>query len=365
MLVLGGLFGAYMLGRSSSPAAPPTPRSVVVQFPTAPPTPAPTPQPTREPAEARAQDAAADRVLDLLSQVAAGKDPYTLPSPLSGFIRDTACPYSCERTPRLIRFEPAPIDEWTVAPSLTLSPNDDRNTTLRGRLQGSATLVDEQGNTRNPPLDGSVYVGLSRETGTQWEPKLLRIDPPLVPERQPGAPLPVPTFDATLLSPRGRTPLPRSTVSVSALDMPSTAPQPADTHEHERLANEVLQSVSTLAAGSPMPYQFTPDVTEQLRGVVSRYAQPGLRVTGLSLDPVGWERVEVRDEDTLALVGPDKAAAMVGYLTGVVWLQDEGGNRTPQQLNPLSEHLVVNLEKRGDRWTVTNVSDGKIPEGAR
>ncbi len=360
VLVLGGLFGAYLLGRSSSPAAPPTPRSVVVQFPTALPTPVPAPLPSREPAEAKAQDAAASRVIELISEVAQGRDPSTLPSLLAGLVRGAACPYSCERIPRLVRFEPAPIDEWTVVPGLMLSSNDEGNTTLRGRLEGSATLVDEQGNTKDLALDGWVYVGLSRETGNQWEPKLLRIDPPLVPERQPGSPLPVPTFDARLLNPQGATPLPRSTDSGSGLDMPFTTPQPADTQEHERLANEVLQSISTLAAGSPLPYQFSPEVAEQLQQIVSRLAVPGQRVTGLSLEPVQWERVEVRDEDTLELVSPDDTAAMVGYLSGTVWLQDSQGNRKPSPLDPTSEHLVVNLHRRAGSWVVTNVSDGKV-----
>ncbi len=360
VLVLGGLFGAYLLGRSSSPAAPPTPRSVVVQFPTPVPTPVPAPLPTREPAEAKAQDAAASRVIELISEVAQGRDPSTLPSLLAGLVRGAACPYSCERIPRLVRFEPAPIAEWKVVTGLTLSPNDEGNTTLWERLEGSATLVDEQGNTKNLALDGWVYVGLSRKTGNRWEPKLLRIDPPLVPERRLGAPLPVPTFDARLLNPQGAMPLPRSTDSASELDMPVTTRQPADTQEHKRLANEVLQSISTLAAGSPLPYQYTPQVQAQLQQIVSRLAVPGQRVTGLSLEPVEWERVEVRDENTLELVDPDDTAAMVGYLSGTVWLQDTQGKRTPRPLDPTSEHLVVNLHKRADAWVVMNVSDGKV-----
>ncbi len=199
-------------------------------------------------------------------------------------------------------------------------------------------------------------MSVARQSERGWEPEVIRIDPPLVPERGPGDPLP--TVVTTLGNPS--TPAAVATDPATGLEMPGAPPAPDTAATQQELANQVLMSVSTLAAGSPLPYQYAPEVETQLRGIVSRLAPAGQRVTGLSLEPVQWERVEVRDEDTLELVGPDDTAAMVGYLSGTVWLQDTQGNRKPAPLDPTSDHLVVNLQKRADVWVVTNVSDGKV-----
>ncbi len=51
---------------------------------------------------------------------------------------------------------------------------------------------------------------------------------------------------------------------------------------------------------------------------------------------------------------------MVGYLEGSVWLTDKHGKRVPSPLNPLADHLVINMDLEQGRWVVTNVSDGKV-----
>ncbi len=347
LLIVAVLSGAYLLGRSGRVPARSTEGAVLVRFPTAVPAPPPTPLPTREPSIAVLQDASAASALDLLRQVAEGKDPYSLSSPLGSFIRQAVCPYGCKRAPRLTRLNPQPVKEWTVTHSIVAAPIPGKEITLRGRLEGSAALLDEQGTTTELVLNGWVYVALSREHGAKWEAEVIKLDPPLVPERGQGASV-QPTVP----------PLPTDTAT--GLQMPKTPPAPETVAAQQEIANQVLMSVSTLAAGSPLPYRYTPEVEAQLQQIVSRLGIPGQRVTGLSLDPVEWERVEVRDEDTLELAGPDDTAAMVGYLSGTVWLQDAHDNRKPAPLDPTSEHLVVNLHRRAGAWAVINVSDGKV-----
>ncbi len=337
VLVVGILIGRSRLAeRATSP--------ILVAFPTRPSV-QPTPTPTRDAALARLQDTAANQALEQLRQVAQGKDPYKLPGYLGTSLTIAACPYGCNRVPRLVGFDPNTAPIWTPIRGPLIATGNPGSITLRARLSGTKSVDQGSGAPVVQPLTGLIAVEVSREYGSGWQPVAFSVDPPLVPERDPGA---------------VSTPLPRSTDSGSRLDMPVTTPRPADTQEHERLANEVLQSISTLAAGSPLPYQFSPEVAEQLQQIVSRLAVPGQRVTGLSLEPVQWERVEVRDEDTLELVSPDDTAAMVGYLSGTVWLQDSQGNRKPSPLDPTSEHLVVNLHRRAGSWVVTNVSDGKV-----
>ncbi len=348
-LVFGG---GFLVRRQSSPK----PTEVVLRIPTAVPSPTPTPLPTRDPAQAKAQDEAASRALRLLVEVAAGGDPYSLPQRLRTPATIAICPYGCDRAPRLTRFAPDAVPQWSVTRSITPYSNSELRTALRAPLSGTATLLHEDNTTEQLTLTGSVTVSVSRQSGRGWEPEVIRIDPPLVPERGAGDPLP--TVVSTLGNPS--TPAAATTDLATGLEMPGAPPAPDTVAIQQELANKVMQSISTLAAGSPLPYRYTPEVEAQLQQIVSRYAQPGLTVMGLSLEPIEWERVEVRDENTLELVDPDDTAAMVGYLSGTVWLQDTQGNRKPSPLDPTSEHLVVSLHRRAGAWVVTHVSDGKV-----
>ncbi len=337
------LVAGILLGRSE----PPTSRPVVVQLATRSPAPTPQPLPTRDPVQAPLQDAAANRVLELLQQVAQGKDPYEVSSQLDSSLTIAACPYGCSRTPRLAAFTPRMPLNWTPVELILVSSSDPDTVTLRAPLSGTKAIIGSSGTPTQQPLTGHITVEVSREYGPTWEPTRFYLDPLLVPETRP-ATLPSSTPTSIVTDPR------------TGLQLPGSTPERETVEEHERLANEVLQSISTLAAGSPLPYQYAPEVETQIREIVSRFAPPGARMTGLSLESVEWERVEVRDEDTLELVGPDDTAAMVGYLNGTVWLQDTQGNRKPLSLDPTSEHLVVNLHRRSGAWVVTNVSDGKV-----
>ncbi len=347
-LVLAGTTIYLLLDRSRAENRP-----QVLLLATAVPSPTPTPLPTRDPEVARLQDAAANQALDLLREVANGRDPYSLPAPLRSPAKIAICPYGCERTPRLTNFSPDPVGQWYVTSSITPFPNDEQNTTLRGSLTGTATLNDGKKRT-DIPLDGSIVVRVSRENGANWEPVAIRIDPPLVPKQQPDGVVSLPTLPVVVSQPT------QTVLPSSRLEMPATTPGPETVAEQRERADEVLMSISTLGVGEPLPYELRPQVVGQIKGIISRFAPPGQKVTGFSFEPVEWERIEVREQESLALVDPENTAAMVGYLEGSVWLTDKSGKRVPKPLNPLTDHLVINMELEQGRWVVTNVSDGKV-----
>ncbi len=324
-------------------------RPQAMLFPTTVPSPTPTPLPTRDPEVARLQDAAANQALDQLRQVAEGKDPHELPGSLATDLVIEACPFGCDRTPRLAGFELDSKPVWAPISGLLISTWNPLQATLRARISGTKKVDLEDGKpARAEPFAVSATVELSREFGPNWEPLTLQFEPSLVPLQ-------------TDTVPQGPSPTAGTVVAPSSgLEMPATTPGPETVAEQRERADEVLMCISTLGAGEPLPYELRPQVVGQIKGIISRFAPPGQKVTGFSFEPVEWERVEVREQDSLALVGPENTAAMVGYLEGSVWLTDKSGKRVPKPLNPLTDHLVINMELEQGRWVVTNVSDGKV-----
>ncbi len=312
------------------------------------PPPAPTPFPTRPAEVARLQDAAADEALEQLRQVAEGKSPHDLPGSLATDLTIAACPFGCDRAPRLVGFELDSEPVWAPVGGELISTWNPLQATVRARISGTKRVDHGDGKqARAEPFAASATVELSREFGSKWEPLTLQLDRTLVVLQRNAVP--------QQPSPPGGTAVPSS-----GLEMPDTMPRPQTVAEQRERADEVLMSISTLGAGEPLPYELRPHVVGQIKAIISRFAPPGQKVTGFSFEPVEWERVEVREEESLGLVGPEKTAAMVGYLEGSVWLTDKHGKRVPSPLNPLAEHLVINMDLEQGRWVVTNVSDGKV-----
>lgn len=168
-----------LLGRSHTPPS----RSIVMPQPSRSPTSKPAPLPTRDRQQAGLQDAAANQALVQLRQVAEGADPYSLPGYLANSLSIAACPYGCNRNPRLMGFAPRTPPVWLPADLLLVASSDPDKIVLRAELSGTKAIADGTGKRVEQPLTGHITVEVSREYGTSWEPIRLQVNPPLVPER--------------------------------------------------------------------------------------------------------------------------------------------------------------------------------------
>jgi hypothetical protein len=74
-----------------------------------------------------------------------------------------------------------------VTRSITPLRNGEYRTTLRAPLTGSATLLRRDNSVQQLILDGWVSVAVTNKSGRGWEPEVIRIEPPLVPQPPPGA----------------------------------------------------------------------------------------------------------------------------------------------------------------------------------
>lgn len=153
------------------------------------------------------------------------------------------------------------------------------------------------------------------------------------------------------------------------LDQPSATPELAVIADWEGAANQVIETLQLGAAGKPLPASLGPKVQSQVRTILGLeqredshfHSEPEPRVVnrvvGFEPEPVTWEYIPVRDPDTLALLDTDRYMALVAYLRGEVTLRYPDRAQRAERLNPVADHLIVNLEKRGGRWVVTNVAD--------
>ncbi len=162
---------------------------------------------------------------------------------------------------------------------------------------------------------------------------------------------------------------PNTFASPPRLEQPSSTPEPTVIADWERAAGQVVEALRLGAEDKPLPPTLSPKVRAQVRAVLGLespedshfHSEPKAhapnRVVAFEPEPVNWEHIPVRDPDTLALLGTDRYMALVAYLSGEITLLYPDGARRPERLNPVADHLIVNLEKQGGRWVITNVAD--------
>ncbi|MDP9381774.1 MAG: hypothetical protein M3Q29_16840 [Chloroflexota bacterium] len=165
------------------------------------------------------------------------------------------------------------------------------------------------------------------------------------------------------------TPTPTSYSPPSGLEQPSTTPEPAVIADWERSAGQVVEALRLGAEDKPLPPTLSPKVRGQVRAALGLQSPESShfhselkaralnRVVAFDPEPVSWEHIPVRDPDTLTLLDTNRYMALVAYLSGEITLLYPDSARRPERLNPVADHLIVNLEKQGGRWVVTNVAD--------